>query len=365
MTIRTAPVLFWFLILFILGYFLYMVSDIFLPFVVGMGLAYILDPLADRLEAKGMSRSLATITISGAFFAVATIAVVFSAPLLLEQINNFITELPAYISLARDTIEPYLNRMTSKLDINQGQDFKSLTSSFGDSAKAIATSVLNGIMQSGIALANFASLLVITPVVSFYFLRDWDRIIKEIDELLPRQYAETIREQCNSIDVTLSSFMRGTLNVMLVLSAFYAVTLTIAGLKYSLLIAMLAGVMIIIPFIGTTISGILAVGLAYLQFNELSSVGIVAGIFVAGQMLEGYYLTPKLVGDSVGLNPVWIIFGMLAGGAIMGFVGILIAVPVTAVCGVLLRFAVEQYRESDFYYGTKSAHPLISDKPSN
>jgi predicted PurR-regulated permease PerM len=358
MTIRTAPVLFWFLIFLLFGYFIYLVSDILLPFVVGMGLAYILDPLADRLEKRGMSRTLATTTISGTFFLFATIAVVFSAPLLLQQLNIFVAELPNYISVVRDTIEPYINSVKTKLDIQQKQELKNLTGSLGDSATSIARGVLNGIMKSGIALANFASLLIITPVVAFYFLRDWDVIVSKIDDLLPRHYADIIREQCASINLTLSSFMRGTLNVMLVLAMFYAISLTLAGLKYSLLIALISGIMIIIPFLGTIISGSLAVGLAYLQFDDVNSVGIIAGIFIAGQMLEGYVLTPKLVGDSVGLNPVWIIFGMLAGGAIMGFVGILIAVPVTAVCGVLLRFALEKYRESDFYYGEGKPAPL-------
>ncbi len=353
MTIRTAPLFFWLIIICAFGYFLNLVSAILLPFVVGMGLAYILDPLADRLEEKGMSRAMATVSISGIFFAVTTVTLIIAVPILLEQTSNLVSELPTYIGLARDAVEPYVNKMTTKLEINKEEQLKNIAVSLGDNVKEIVSGLLLGIMQSGIALANFVSLLVITPVVSFYLLRDWDKIIAEIDHLLPRNHADTIREQCRKIDVTLSSFMRGTLNVMLVLATFYAITLTIAGLKYSLLIAIFSGVMIIIPYIGTTISGLLAVGIAYIQFGTVSGAAIIGAIFVAGQMLEGYVLTPKLVGESVGLNPAWIIFGMLAGGAMMGFVGILIAVPVTAVCGVLLRFGVQQYCQSDFYYGGK------------
>ena len=363
MTIRTAPLFFWVIIICAFGYFLNMVSAILLPFVVGMGLAYILDPLADRLEEKGMSRTMATVTISTVFFIFTATALIVAVPILLEQISNLISELPAYITLARDAVEPYVKRVTTRLNINQDEQIKNIAVSLGDNVKSIISGLLLGIMQSGMALANFVSLLVITPVVSFYLLRDWDKIIEEMNHLLPRHHADTIREQCQKIDVTLSSFMRGTLNVMLVLATFYAIALTLAGLKYSLLIAIFAGIMIIIPYIGTVVSGLLAVGIAYIQFGTISGAGIIGAIFIAGQMLEGYVLTPKLVGESVGLNPAWIIFGMLAGGAMMGFVGILIAVPVTAVCGVLLRFAVEQYCQSDYYSGgdTRSVPLEISE----
>lgn len=354
---KTGHLIFWLLVLCAFGYFLHLVSAILLPFVVGMGLAYMLDPLADKLEAKGMGRTAATAIISGVFFIMGTGALIVLVPILIEQLGNLVRELPDYIAQARQQIEPYLQTLTDKLQTGNDKPLQDISTSLAENINSIITSLLGGVLKSGMALANFVSLLVITPVVSFYLLRDWDKIIAEMDSLLPRNHAETIREQCRKIDRTLSAFLRGTLNVMFVLATFYAIALTFAGLKYSLLIALIGGLMIIIPYIGTIISGALAVGIAYMQFDAFSQVLIVFGIFVAGQVLEGYVLTPKLVGESVGLNPVWIIFGMLAGGAMLGFVGILIAVPVSAICGVLLRFAVQQYCKSDYYKAACALKP--------
>lgn len=361
---KTTHLIFWAIILCILGYFLHLISAVLLPFVVGMGLAYMLDPMADKLEAKGLSRTAATSIISGVFFMVGVTALVVIIPLLVEQLGHLVREIPDYVAMMRERIEPYVQRITDTLGEGDQASAQEIAFSFSENIKTIMTGLLGGALKSGMALANFASLLLITPIVSFYLLRDWDIIIEEMDSLLPRQHANVIREQCQKIDQTLSSFLRGTLNVMLVLATFYAIALSIAGLKYSLLIALVGGVAIIIPFVGTFVSGALAVGVAYMQFDAMSQVAIILAIFVVGQMLEGYVLTPKLVGESVGLNPVWIIFGMLTGGAMMGFVGILIAVPVTAVCGVLLRFAVQQYCQSD-YYQAACALPASEETQSN
>ena len=174
-------------------------------------------------------------------------------------------------------------------------------------------------------------------------------MIEKLDQLLPRKHADTIREQVYIIDNTISGYVRGTMNVMLVLGTFYAIGLSFVGLDFALLIGIIGGIAIIIPYVGTIVSGGLAVGMAYLQFDSLTPVLVTLTIFTAGQMLEGYVLTPKLVGDKIGLHPLWLIFGMLAGAALYGFVGILLAIPVTAVIGVLIRFAVSQYKESELY----------------
>ncbi len=350
MTTEHAPWLFWLVIAILLGGFIYLISPILLPFIVGLGVAYLLDPLADRLEAWGLSRTKATIVISGLFFAVITLVLVALVPMLLEQFMGLMAELPRYFQMLRGAIEPYIQHWSQELQLDgQGDQYKELAAGLASSSKEFVSGMLAGLLKSGLALVNFAALLVITPLVSFYLLRDWDKMVADVDDLLPRHYAPVIREQLGKIDETLAAFLRGQLNVMLVLGAFYAVALSIAGLNYALIIALVAGALVIIPYVGTIVSGALAVGVAYVQFDDLERTGIVLAIFVAGQMLEGYVLTPKLVGNSVGLNPLWIIFGMMAGGALMGFVGMLIAVPVTAVCGVLLRFAVSRYRESGLY----------------
>jgi predicted PurR-regulated permease PerM len=194
-------------------------------------------------------------------------------------------------------------------------------------------------------------LLVITPIVSFFLLRDWDRITAKIDGYLPKRYAPTIREQLKRIDQTLAGYIRGQVHVMLVLGVFYAVGLSIIGLDFAILVGMAGGILVILPYLGVVIAGALSVGIAYVQFHDWQPVAMVAGFFVIGQMIEGYVLTPKLVGDRVGLHPLWLIFGMLAGAALFGFVGVLLAIPVSAVLGVLVRFALQQYLESDYYNG--------------
>lgn len=353
MNATLSHALFWLIIALLLGWFISLISPILLPFIAGIAIAYLLDPLADRLEARGLSRTSATCVISASFFVMLILLLIGLVPLLVEQAAALIASIPRYVEHLRTLIEPYLRQWSTSLgDGADGSQLKELTGGLAGQIKGIVGDVLSGLLNSSLALFNFLTLIVITPVVSFYLLRDWDGIVAELDSLLPRRYAPVIREQCQRIDQTLSAFLRGQLNVMLALAAFYAIALSLCGLDYALVIALLAGALVIVPYVGTMLSGALAVGLAYVQFDEPERVGAVLGVFVAGQVLEGYVLTPRLVGRSVGLNPLWIIFGMMAGGAMLGFVGILIAVPVTAVAGVLLRFGAARYRESSMYKGT-------------
>ncbi|MGH7186923.1 MAG: AI-2E family transporter, partial [Pseudomonadota bacterium] len=212
---------------------------------------------------------------------------------------------------------------------------------------------LGGLLSGGLALVNILSLLFITPVVTFYLLRDWDRIVKQIDALLPREHAETIREQARLVNETLSGFVRGQATVCFLLGGFYAVALSLAGLDFGLVIGLIAGALSFIPFVGTIFGFVASVGLAFAQFDQWHRIAIVVAIFLVGQFVEGNFLTPKLVGDRVRLHPVWIIFALLAGAALFGFVGLLLAVPVAAVIGVLIRFAVSRYTASPLYGGRK------------
>jgi predicted PurR-regulated permease PerM len=208
---------------------------------------------------------------------------------------------------------------------------------------------LTGVLQSGIAILNLLSLILITPIVAFYLLRDWDKVVRRLDTYLPRRHAQTIREQLAIIDDTLAGFVRGQINVCLILGTFYAVGLSLAGLKFGILIGLATGLLVIFPYVGLMVGMGAGLTLAFFQFDTLQPVFTVLGVFVIGQMMEGYFFTPKLVGEKVGLHPVWVIFGMLAGAALFGFVGILLAVPATAVIGVLIRFAMQQYLHSQYY----------------
>lgn len=327
--------------------FLYAIKPILLPFVVGIGIAYFLDPAADRLERDGFSRTYATSIIMLAFFSVIALLLLLIVPLLSDQIVSFIHELPAYIEQVRTTAMPYINDMLSRFGVARGTSQAALTAA--PPLMDIVSTVGIKLLSSGAAFFNLLALLMITPVVAFYLLRDWDAIVLKLDILLPRRHADTIREQLRAIDRTLAGFVRGQINVCLILAVIYAIGLTLIGLKYALLIAVMGGILIIIPYIGTGLTGLIAVALAYVQFEDWPHIAAVFAVFAFVQILESYFLTPKLVGRNVGLHPLWILFGMLAGGTMFGFVGVLLAVPITAVIGVLVRFAVGQYLESGLY----------------
>ncbi len=342
--------------------FLYLVKSILLPFVVGLGVAYFLDPAADRLEKWGLSRTLATVCITLSFFLLMAGGIAALTPVLYHQLSALIIELPDYIQAIQQTYLPRIELWLAQLGQN-GLATQDGLSSFSADIARLTGGLVSGLAKSWNTVFSLVSLVVLTPVVTFYLLRDWDRLLEKVDELLPRDHAETIREQAREIDRTLASFVRGQLNVCLILGMFYAILLSLAGLKFAVLIGVMAGFLVIIPYVGTVVSALLSLGIAYAQFDTLGEVAVVGVIFVAGQMLEGYFLTPKLVGSRVGLHPVWVIFGMLAGGALFGFVGIFIAVPVSAVIGVLVRFAIERYKQSEAYqYTSVSAPP--STKPN-
>jgi predicted PurR-regulated permease PerM len=209
-------------------------------------------------------------------------------------------------------------------------------------------------MQSSFAVVNLLSLIFITPVVAFYLLKDWDRIITKIDHLLPREFAPVVRQQIAEVDSTLAGFIRGQTNVCLFLATFYAIGLSLTGLKFGIIIGIITGFFAILPYVGIAFGLTLGISVAFFQFTDHYSVLYVLFVFMIGQFIEGNFITPRLVGEKVGLHPVWIIFGMLAGATLFGFVGILIAVPITAVIGVFVRFIIKQYLDSKLYHG---AHP--------
>ncbi len=332
--------------------FLYAIKAILLPFVVGMLTAYFLDPSADRLERAGLSRTMATGVITVTFFSVVILLLVALVPLLSQQIIELVGMLPEY---ARDLSERYSSSIQHLLQmVKQEGQLDNVKNALGNISGVMVNltgDVVSGVFHSGIAFLNLLSLLLITPVVAFYLLRDWDRLVAAADALLPRQQAQTIRQQLREIDRTIGGFLHGQFSVMLILAAFYGIGLTLAGLRFGLVVGIASGLLVIIPYLGAAFGMVMAVGLALLQFDDFNRVLIVLGIYVAGQVMEGNFITPKLVGEKVGLHPVWLIFGLLAGGALFGFVGVLIAVPVTAVIGVLTRFALTHYLYSPLYRG--------------
>lgn len=354
-------ILIWLAFIVFLGVFTYMISGILLPFVVAIITSYFLDPAADRMEKAGFSRTKATIVIAGAFFITVLAIILMIAPLLYNQFTDLVSSVPEYIAMFNEKIMPSLSTFLSQVDqetIDKAQS--SLSDSSGYVLKFL-TDIIKNIWSSGLTLINLISLAFVTPVVTFYMLRDWDKIIKNVNTLLPPEYAPTIREQVNEIDRTLSGYIRGQTQVCILLGIFYATGLTLAGLEFGLFIGMATGILSFIPFVGMLIGFVCGILVAFFQFGDLISVAVIAGIFILGQIIEGNFVTPKLVGDRVGLHPVWIIFGMLAGAALFGFVGVLLAVPVTAILGVVIKFILKKYMKSPLYR-EKASKPKKTSK---
>ena len=328
---------------------LFFLRAVLLPFVLGMAIAYLLDPFCDRLEAVKVPRTLATTIAIVVFFLLVIAVFMLLVPVVASQVTDLLQRAPGYIASLKAYLSRSLHMIEARADPEMMARIEEAAKGMSDEVLAWLTSALKGLLSQGAAIVNLLSLMVITPVVAFYLLRDWDHMVAKIDSWLPRRHLPTLRRLAREVDKTLAGFVRGQGSVCLLLGVFYAVGLTLAGLDFGLIVGLLAGLLTFIPYAGSTFGLLLSVGLAFTQFDSLTRVGVVAAIFVVGQVLEGNVLTPKLVGGSVGLHAVWVIFALLAGGVLFGFVGILIAVPATAVIGVGVRFGLEVYLGSRYF----------------
>ena len=346
-------VMFWLLALAFFVAFLMLFSSVLLPFIAGMALAYFLDPVADRLERLGLSRLMATILILVSFIVVFVLSLMIIIPVLASQLNDFIQRVPEYVTQLQTFIATSnASWLPDWVDGQMGTIRENFSRYLGEGVGFIGT-LIEQIWNSGKALLDIASLLVITPVVAFYLLLDWDHMIEKVDSWVPRHQLATVRKLATELDNTIAGFVRGQGSLCLILGIFYAIALSVAGLNFGLLIGFFTGMISFIPYVGSTVGLLLSLGVALVQFwPDFIWVGVIAGIFFLGQFLEGNILQPKLVGKSVGLHPVWLMFALFAFGALFGFVGVLVAVPAAAAIGVLVRFAISRYLESDLYYGT-------------
>lgn len=326
---------------------LWYIGDVILPFVLGGAIAYFLDPVADRLERMGCTRAVAVTLITLMALMIFVIMALLVIPTLVQQTVNLFNVVPRLLG----DLQNFLTERFPDL-VDEDSTLRKSLISLGETIQSKGVTLLEGVLSSAASVVNVVLLFVIVPVVAFYLLYDWDRMIAEIDTLLPREHAPMIRRLAHEIDQTLASFIRGMGTVSLILGTYYAVALMLVGLQFGLVVGAVAGLITFIPYVGALVGGALAIGLALFQFwGDWLSIGLVGGIFVLGQVVEGNILTPKLVGSSVGLHPVWLIFALAVFGALFGFVGMLVAVPVAAAIGVLTRFAVTQYKDSRLYRG--------------
>jgi predicted PurR-regulated permease PerM len=329
---------------------IWLLSPVLLPFLVGLAIAYVLDPAVDKIERWGLGRTLATSLVMAAFFVALVAIVLLLSPILVDQLRGLSGWVVQGVAELQEMVRPYLEEYLSQPQTRQ--DGKG-AEGIGIATQAIkwAGGMVGQLFHGGIILFNILSLMFITPVVAFYLLRDWDRIVATVDLWLPRARAPAIRKLLQEIDSRMAGFLRGQALVCLLLGIFYALGLTLVGLNYGLIIGLVTGLVSFVPYIGMLVGAGVGLSVAFFQFDNWWMVAAVAGVFVLGQVLEGNFVSPILVGDRVGLHPVWLMLAVMAGGALFGFVGVLIAVPVAAAIAVLLRFAVEKYLESPLYRG--------------
>jgi predicted PurR-regulated permease PerM len=327
---------------------LWVLSDVMLPFILGAAFAYLADPVADRMQRWGWPRLLATAVIVVGSLGAFLLALLLVMPTLIEQVRQAIAAAPATIESLRKVVDMQVPALA-----DADSALRKALEGLRSRADGWSVSVIQKLWSGGLAVIDFMSLAVITPVVAFYLLYDWDRMVAAIDDCLPRQHRNTIHRVLRDLDRVLSGFVRGQLSVCAILGTFYGVALTLVGLQFGLLIGATAGLLSFIPFVGTILGGVMSVGVAAVQFwGQPEWIAVVLAVFVIGQVVEGNFLTPNLVGGQVGLHPVWLIFALSAFGSLFGFAGLLVAVPAAAAIGVVSRFMIEQYKQGGLYLGS-------------
>ncbi len=329
------------------------------PFLVGGAIAYFMDPVADRLERAGLSRVAATTVISLVALVAAVLLVLAIIPTLVNQLTALVNAAP---EIAKRLQGFLLERFPDLADSTS--TIRQTLAELGTAIQARGGQLASGLVNSALGVVSAVVFLLVVPVVAFYLLLDWDHMVARIDSLLPRDHAPVIRRLAAEIDAVLAGFVRGQVSVCLILGVYYSVALMLAGLQFGLIVGAIAGTITFIPYVGALVGGALAIGLALFQFwGDWVSIGIVGAIFAAGQFMEGNILTPKLVGKSVGLHPVWLLLALSVFGSLFGFAGMLVAVPVAASIGVLTRFGVGQYQASLLYRGLEGRAQAEPPRP--
>jgi predicted PurR-regulated permease PerM len=333
---------------------LWLLNDILLPFVVGAVVAYFFDPVVVRLHRLGLSRTWATATVTVLAALVTVGAATAVLPPLFGQIQALIVKAPEYTVTAAERLQPMIEPIRSKLGFEplSLSELKDQAAQWAGQALSVVGAIAGRVAQRGVAIINLLALLFLTPVVTFYLLRDWPKVLAGINSALPLDHADNIRAVAREANAAVAGYVRGQALVCLCLGSIYGIGLSVVGLQFGFVIGLIAGVISFIPFVGTLVGATLSIGMALAQFPpDWLSVLKVAIVFLIGHLLEGNVLSPKLVGDRVGLHPVWIMFALLAGGSLFGFVGVLVAVPVAAVIGVIVRHLLGRYRQSTLYRG--------------
>ena len=339
----------WFVIFFAFFYLLYILRSVLMPFVAGILVAYLLDPTVDKLQKLKLSRTSATLIVCCLTILLIVPALVLLGGMIENQISLLIQATPKYLTLIMEKVRPTIENINERFpEIKSANLEELIKNNIGNSMKFIAK-VLKALLSNGFALVNLLSLLLIMPIVTFYMLRDWDSFTKKAESLLPKKSKKSIKTTLKDIDKIIAGFIRGQLSVCFILGIFYSIGLKLVGLELGILVGFIAGIISFIPYVGSITGFVIGCALAFAQYGDITHVLYVAGVFMLGQFIEGNFLTPKLVGESVGLHPVWVMFALLAGGVLLGFLGLMLAVPLAAIIGVLVRLAIKRYKLSSLY----------------
>lgn len=332
--------------------FVWLFQDILLPFILGGIIAYLIDPFVEKLDrVNQVKRPVAVIAILGGFLLVFGILLAILLPLLFREATQFIDDLPKLIEKLSNVATPWIEWAQQKLGVSSQKDLEDVIAQNWKEALKVSGSVGATLKDVGQSLLSIVTLPIFTVIITYFMLNEWPRMAKWTTDMIPRPYQDKTKELAQSVNVKLAGFIRGQLSVAFMLGIGYAIALAAAGLNYGIFIGFMSGLLGIIPMVGSTIGLIVSVAVAFVQEGTISYVGLIAGIYFAGQLIEGNIITPKIVGESVGLHPLWIFFALLAGASLMGIVGMLIAVPVAAIASVLLGFTIEQYKQSAYYQG--------------
>lgn len=331
--------------------FLFNVRSILMPFVIGLASAYVLDPVADRMVERGIGRGLATALITATLVAALVFVLFLLLPFLLSQLIALAGAMPEYIRSLREWIEPYLLDLLEGTPLAEGFDQRELINRFSQKGFELVRGTFTSVVENGLAMINLVSLLFITPVVTFYTLKDWDRMRHALLAQVPPDHRDEVVKLATQVDEVLGGFLRGQAIVCTFLAVFYALGLWLVDLQYGIVIGLLTGIFSFIPLIGMTVGTAVGLLVAAFQFQSIAGVAIVAAVFITGNVIESNFMSPKLVGSRIHLHELWVMFAVLAGTALYGLLGTFLAVPVAAVIGVFVRYAFDRYRMSTMYLG--------------
>ncbi len=337
-------------VLLVCGALLYILRSVLLPFVMGIVIAYFLNPLVNRISCKNrISRSLATIIVMSLFLLILLPLILLLGSAAFSQVGQFLSNLPQHLSGFGAKLTVWVHQLQQYFPALAFENVEAaLQENFGDSFKPVLK-VVRSVVSNGFALINVLSLLLISPVVAFYMLRDWPTFTNKLISLVPQKHKQQVEDGIKQINRIISGYLRGQVLVCLALGSFYSFGLWLVGLELGLIVGFLAGLISFIPYVGSISGFLMAMVLVITQYGTLPKIAAVITVFAIGQFLEGNFLTPKLVGENIGLHPVWVMFALLAGGVLLGLLGMIIAVPVAACIGVFLRYLIDNYKQSRIY----------------